>query len=314
MLAYDENRLMNFTTPILLLAYNRPALTEQTFNTIRQQKPERLYVALDGVNVLKDGDAEKCEVVKAIIKSVDWDCKVKVLYRQQHLGCKLAVSGAINWFFEQEEEGIILEDDCLPCPDFFKYCSELLEYYRNDEKVWMISGTNQMGEYKPERSYHYVRLGSVWGWASWRRAWQNYDVVIKDWPENKDIWAKLFKSKGLVKQRTNATQKTYQGEIDTWDYQWAYAMAEHGAYAVMPSVNLVENIGFGSGATHTFETPEKLYNKTDKTLKFPLNHPPNKILLDDLNNLDDLIFNFLYPKVESNTLSRFQRVKSFLKI
>lgn len=305
---------MSFTTPILLLAYNRPVLTERVFNAIRQQKPQRLYVALDGINVLKDGDAEKCEAVKAIIKTVDWDCKVKVLYRQQHLGCKLAVSGAINWFFEQEEEGIILEDDCLPHPDFFRYCSELLEYHRDNEKVWMISGTNQMGEYEPEQSYHYLRLGSVWGWATWRRAWQNYDVAMKDWPENKEIWTKLFKDKGLVNQRTNATQKTYQGEVDTWDYQWAYVMAKYDAFAVMPSVNLVENIGFGGGATHTNEQPEKLYNQTDKILEFPLNHPPNKILSGYDNGIDSLIANYLSPKIESKASSRFQKVRSFLKI
>lgn len=257
---------MTFNTPILLLSYNRPQLTDRVFDAIRQQQPKKLYVAIDGANVIKDGDAEKCEAVRQIVRIVDWECDVKMLYRQEHLGCKRAVSGAIDWFFSQEEEGIILEDDCLPTPDFFKFCGELLEYYRDNEKVWMVSGTNQMGEYKPEQSYHFLRLGSVWGWATWKRAWQHYDVNMKDWPENRGIWQRLFKDKDLVDKRTNATQKTYSGEIDTWDYQWAYAMVKHDAFAVMPSVNLVENIGFGSGATHTNEQLEKLYNKTDKTL------------------------------------------------
>ncbi len=305
---------MKFTKPILLLAYNRPALMERVFEAIRKQQPTKLYVALDGINILESEDDERCEAVKAIIKTVDWDCKVKVLYRQQHLGCKLAVSGAISWFFEQEEEGMILEDDCLPHPGFFKYCSELLEYYRDNEKVWMISGTNQMGEYQPEQSYHFVRLGSVWGWATWKRAWQHYDVEMRGWPENKETWSELFKNERLIAQRTQASEKAYRGEIDTWDYQWAYAMAKHDTYAIMPSVNLVENIGFGEGATHTNAVPEKLYNKTDKTLKFPLKHPPNKILSIENKFIDELIFNYLYGKNESNTLSRFQKVKSFLNI
>lgn len=284
---------MSFQTPILLLTYNRPHLAERVFEAIREQEPSRLYIAADGPRANRVGDAEKCQQVRTIAGKVDWDCQVQTFFLDENLGCKLAVSSAIDWFFKQEEEGIILEDDCLPHTDFFRYCEELLAYYRQEEKVWMISGTNQIGHYETRTSFHFAHLGSVWGWATWKRAWRHYDVNMNDWPQNQNVFENHFSTE-LAQQRKAVTEKTYQGHINTWDYQWAYAMVKNGGLSVVPSVNLVENIGFGEDATHTEAKPEGLYNKTDKGIGFPLKYPA-EVVAD--RNFDNEVYNRLKPKV-----------------
>lgn len=286
---------MPLETPILFLVYNRPQLTAQVFEAIKAQQPAKLYIAADGPKINKEGDEQKCQQVREVVAQVDWPCEVKTLFREENIGCKLAVSSAIDWFFEQEEEGIILEDDCQPHPDFFKYCEELLNHYRLEEKVWMISGTNQLGEYKTAASHHFVRLGSIWGWATWRRAWQHYDANMHDWPQNKQVFEKYF-SPEQAAQRTNVTEKTYQNELDTWDYQWAYTMVKNGGLCATPTVNLVQNIGFGPDATHTDAQPEGLDNSIIRTLKYPLQYP-DKIEAD--SEFDDEVFERLRGEKEN---------------
>ena len=169
-------------TPVLFLIFNRPETTEIVFSVIRKAEPPRLYVAADGPRPDYPNDAESCEIVRAIATDVNWDCKVKTLFRDQNLGCKLAASKAIDWFFEQELEGIILEDDCLPDQSFFWFCQELLGKYRDDTRIMHIGGTNfQFGKERTKYSYYFSRYAHVWGWASWRRAWKFYDVEMKNW-------------------------------------------------------------------------------------------------------------------------------------
>ena len=154
-------------TPVLFLVFNRPDTTAQVFEAIRQAKPPRLYVASDGAREDKEGELEKVKQVREIVSQVDWNCEVKTLFRDKNLGCKIAVSSAIDWFFEQEEMGIILEDDCLPHPTFFRFCQELLERYRDDERIGMISGNNfQFGRKCTDYSYYFSMYSHIWGWAS----------------------------------------------------------------------------------------------------------------------------------------------------
>ncbi|OWS70679.1 hemolytic protein HlpA-like protein [Polynucleobacter campilacus] len=262
-------------SPILFLVFNRPDVTQRVFDAIRQARPPKLYIAADGPRKNKVGEVERCALVQEIVSQVDWPCEVSKLIRQDNLGCKIAVSSAIDWFFSKEPEGIILEDDCLPHPDFFPYCDELLERYRNDERVGMISGDNfQKGIKRGDGDYYFSQFCHIWGWASWARAWKQYDADLAQWPKLKaKDW---LGSLGFSETETTYWQKTfnrvYSGQQDTWDYQWIFACWFHNMLAVMPNSNLISNIGFGHQATHT--TAESIYaNMATKPINFPLHHP-----------------------------------------
>jgi len=299
--------LMEPKTPVLFLIFNRPDHTRRVFDAIRQAKPSRLFIAADGPRHDRPGERERCEEVRRIATTVDWDCEVVTLFRVENLGCKRAVSSAIDWFFAHVEEGIVLEDDCLPSQSFFSYCQELLSHYRSDARIMQICGSNLLNE--PGRSghsYFFSNYGPVWGWASWRRAWQHYDVEMKLWPD--------IKAKGLheyfcqgpeeAKYRLELYDRVHSGEIDTWDYQWGFAKMINGGLSITPSSNMVSNIGFGIDSTHT--SAACVFSDMDVTdLAMPLNHP--QYVLRDVGY--DLKFNDLYlPK----RASAYQRIRSAL--
>ena len=236
---------------VLFLVFNRPDTTRQVFEAIRAAKPPRLYVAADGPRIGREEDKERCEEVRRIATAVNWPCKVKTLCRDENLGCKLGVSGAIDWFFANEEEGIIIEDDILPLPSFFPYCDELLEKYRENEKIAMISGCNLIShKFAPSESYFFSRNIHIWGWASWRRAWRHYDVAMNSWPQWRDQGglSKMFPKKRLLARYWgDIYDSAYSGKIDTWDFQWHYTCWRFGALSVSPAHNLTQNLGFGFG-------------------------------------------------------------------
>ena len=241
-------------TPILFIIFNRPDTTQKVFNTIRKAKPKQLFIAADGSRPDREGEIEKCQKSRKIATSVDWDCEVKTLFRDKNLGCKIAISSAIDWFFENVEEGIILEDDCLPNQSFFWFCQELLEYYRNDTRIMHISANNfQFGRVRGEGSYYFSKYGSTWGWATWRRAWKHYDVNMKNFEEFKKEAQinNVFPIKQQQKYWTKVFQLVHEGKIDTWDHQWAYTCFINNGLCIKPNINLVSNIGFGSNSTHT---------------------------------------------------------------
>ncbi|WP_292463380.1 hypothetical protein [Methanolobus sp.] len=220
-------------------------------------------------------EAEKCRAVRAIINKVDWDCEVLTNYSDVNLGCKRRISSGLDWVFDTVEEAIILEDDCLPDPTFFRFCEELLEKYRDDERIAMISGDNfQFGRRRTEYSYYFSRYPHIWGWASWRRAWKNYDVEMKLWPEIRDGgWLRdLLKSTKSVWYWRYIFEKAYNGKKDTWDYQWTFSCWTQNALTVIPSVNLVSNIGFGKNAVHT-NIKEKYADMRAEQMKYPILHP-----------------------------------------
>lgn len=241
-------------TPILFLVFRRPDTTRTVFEAIRQAKPKRLYVAADGPRPHKVGEAELCSEVRQIATAVDWPCEVKTLFREENLGCKRAVSSAVTWFFEHEEQGIILEDDCLPHPDFFGFCEKLLERYAEDGRIMVITGNNfQNGQKRGNASYYFSKYCHCWGWASWRRAWRHYQVDLPFWPK----WSKSAEWQAIhpdpVERRYWATiiEAIRAGKIDTWDHQWTTSVWYQKGLTVTPNVNLVSNIGFGPDATHT---------------------------------------------------------------
>jgi hypothetical protein len=263
-------------TPVLLLVFNRPDTTLRVFETIRQVKPKRLFIAGDGPRAARPDDAPRVARVRETVSRVDWDCEVKTLFREENLGCGRAVSGAITWFFNQVERGIVLEDDTLPSPSFFTFCETLLAHYQNDERVMHIGGTSVLGRKRfAPHSYYFSRYPAIWGWASWARAWQHYRL---QWHDALAVDA-LLASAGLgFTEKERAYWKQCFAEISanpnhTWDYQWHFTLWQRQGICVTPNTNLITNIGFGADGTHTLNADWDIANLPRFEIPFPLKHP-----------------------------------------
>jgi hypothetical protein len=255
---------MAFDVPILLLVFNRPNTTEKVFSKIKEIQPGKLFIAADGPRGGIEGEKEKCDAVrKLILEGIDWPCELKILFRDQNLGCGLAVSGAISWFFEHVEEGIILEDDTLPDLSFFSFCKELLAKYRFHDRIKMISGNNfQKGKWRGDGSYYFSAYSHIWGWATWRRAWQQYDFSLKELDDNSidDCMRKYFKENSVLEYWKKTFQLVKRGMINTWDYQLLFSIWKDDGVSIIPNMNLVSNIGFGQFSTHTLYENDKASN------------------------------------------------------
>ena len=269
-------------TPVLLVTFNRPETTLKVLEAIKRVKPKQIFISSDGPRSDRPEDQKKINEVRRLLDtSIDWDCQVHKLYREKNLGCKLGVSGAISWFFENVEAGIILEDDCLPESSFFQFCEELLQKYQQDDQVMMISG-DYFVEPKNDVSYYFTKHFHIWGWATWRRAWQNYDIEMKDWPSRKDeLKAKLKFNPRVWKSYASSLDQVFEGRLDTWDYQWVFSSWSRGGLAICPTRNLISNIGFGADATHT-QSVESIFScRNILNIEFPLKHPAK--IMRDLN-------------------------------
>ena len=267
--------LNTLRTPVLFIVFNRPDPTNRVFEAIRKAKPARLYVAADGPRQDRMDDIERVAKVRKIATAVDWPCEVKTLFREKNLGCKLGCSTAISWLFEHEEQGIILEDDCLPHHDFFYFCETLLNYYRNDSRILTICGTNIQTNYKRgSESYYFSKYIFVWGWASWRRAWKYYDGKISFWPQWKDSedWNEKFTDTVEKKYWKKVFDTVYSNPPDTWDYPFIASAWRKGGLSVVSSVNLISNIGFGEDATRTTDPSYKDANLPVESIG-ELTHP-----------------------------------------
>lgn len=293
-----------FETPVLFLIFNREDTTQRVFDAIRQQKPKYLFVAADGARKHRPDEVEKCRRVKDIIKKVDWDCELKTLYREENLGCKIAVSSAITWFFENVEQGIILEDDCLPDPSFFPFCEELLIRYKDDNRVGHIGGNcNFPDAITDGLSYDFCSISHIWGWASWRRVWQNYDVNFSYWNEAQKSRIKrksLFKNLKEEIYFSSFLPDALNGNkgINTWDVQFHYMLRVQHQLSVYPAVNLVSNIGISSfDATHKASRRTKKYIIQTKSIAFPLHHPLYKIANHQIDSLTFGTIFFSYKRL-----------------
>jgi hypothetical protein len=272
-----------FQTPVLLLTFNRPDSTQAVFNEIRKARPVQLVVATDVPRKDHLEDIEKSRKVLEIIWQIDWDCTLSILSRDENLGSKIGIIAAIDWFFSQFDEGIILEDDCVPDQSFFLFCQELLERYRDDKRITMISGNNyQFGKRRTNYSYYFSRYTLCWGWATWKRAWQYHDINMKQWPSIREgSWLNdILHDQKTVKYWTSYFEDTYKTEIYSWDYQWLFISWIQGGLCIQPNTNLVSNIGFNEFATNTKDKKNILSNVPVSRLQFPLNHPPF-IIRDD---------------------------------
>jgi len=283
-----------FRVPILIIAFNRPKTTEKLYEVIKKIKPKDLFVSFDAPRSGNISDEKNCSKVQDIFNSIDWDCRVRKFYHNSNVGCDKSVVGAINWFFEQVDEGIILEDDCLPDTSFFAFCDILLNKYRTDERIMMISGDNFLSHYySSEDSYLFSRYALIWGWATWKRAWSKYDNKMS-------TYAEFVSSKKINGVFSNFIQrafwniifyKRYYGYNTAWDSKWTYALLVNSGMCIAPTVNLVENIGFDENATNTKEKAQKRYRIKAESIPLPLNHPA--IIMVD-NNYDAKTFNRVF--------------------
>jgi hypothetical protein len=241
-------------TPIAYIVFNRPQHTERTFAVLREQRPSQLFVIADGPRLGHPEDGERCAAVRAIVEQVDWPCEVQRNYAESNLGLKRRVSSGLDWVFEQVERAIVLEDDCVAHPDFFLFCDALLEHYSEDERVAVVTGNNfQNGRRRGHASYYFSKYNHCWGWATWRRAWRQYQGDLAFWPEWRisDAWMRQTPDKVERRYWERIFERVRAGQIDSWAYPWTGSVWYHGGLTATPNVNLVSNIGFGPDSTHT---------------------------------------------------------------
>ena len=272
--------------PVLMIVFNRPETTERVFGEVRKYAPEKLYVAADGPRPDKP-DAECCAAVRKIFDRVDWPCEVKTLFSPGNLGCRNAPPAGISWFFEHEKAGIILEDDCLPSQDFFRFCEEMSNRYEGDERIMLISGNCYFDRPANSADYTFSRFVWTWGWATTREAWAKFDHDMKDFPQ--------FKQSGRIRsclpghpymqwRLIRIFQKCYEKSpyfYDVWDWMWSYAVLKNHGLCIVPNRNLVSNIGL-ENASHSMN--RRAVNRPLQPLPEKLCHPAD-IKPDDANDL-----------------------------
>ena len=276
-----ENK-KNSKAPILFVVFNRKDIALQAFSKIREYAPKRLYIAADGPRLEVIGEDEICKSVKEeILKSIDWDCEINTLFSESNKGCSLGVSSAIDWFFKNEEYGIILEDDCIASNSFFRFAEELLFKYKDDQRIGMIAGHNAVRKYNFKASYCFSKYKACWGWATWRRAWENQDINMA-WQEGESKMNIILNSGYLSKDVLNWKNKIksiLNSRVSAWDWQWYFSLSAQNQLCIFSRENLVSNIGFGENATHTKGSMKRVLAANE--LVFPLEHP--KYIVPDYN-------------------------------
>lgn len=234
-------------TPILLITFNRPDTTKKVFDAIKKAGPNKLYVFNDGPRYGIQSDIIARNEIKKIIGQVDWQCEVSLNFAETNHGCGPGVSSAISWAFNNENRLIILEDDCLPVMPFFTYCNTLLEKYKDDNRICMISGNNYSeNKNATDDSYFFSKYGHIWGWATWKRVWDKYSYEMKDWPAFREAnqLANVFTTRREQKYFLKYFNTIYKkDEKGTWDFQWFYCRVKEYGLSIVPSRNLVTNIG-----------------------------------------------------------------------
>lgn len=268
---------MQLETPVAFFVFNRPELARTVFDEIRRARPRKLFVVADGPRPDRPGEADACAAARRVATEVDWKCDVVYNYSDKNLGCRKRVASGLDWVFGQCDSAIVLEDDCLPDQCFFPFCSELLDRFREDERVMLISGNNfDNAISKGPYSYYFTRRAHTWGWAAWSRTWKHYDVNLSQrrFLFTRDWLIDVLGDEVEAREFEEILDALESGLIDTWDYQLAFACWIQHGLTVIPSRNLVRNIGFGPGATHTVNLTDPRANIGSGSIEFPLRHPP----------------------------------------
>ncbi len=321
----------NFNTPILIIAWRRPKQTQELINKVKLINPKNLYIACDGPRQDNEEDKKKVKHTREILlKSFEKETSKKYLFSDNNQGCKVGVTNAINWMFKYEKEGIILEDDCIPHLDFFIFCQEMLETYKNDYRIWSITGHNQQRNIQVGNgTYYFSKFPRSWGWATWKRSWEKYDRDITDWPQ--------IKTKGILKNKLISRRELkfwekildkiyYYNSPNTWDYQWSLSAFLNSGLTIVPNKNLIQNIGFDEDATHTFLGKADNIIDIDKENSnriFPTKHPDYFVINKKADDLVDILeysggnrFSkvYIFKKIKNLKLKVFKFIETFLNL
>lgn len=262
-------------TPVVLLTFNRPTLTQRVWDVVCQLQPETLVIVSDGPRDGNAADSAQVAEVRRIMADVPWPCHVIRDYAAVNMGLRRRVSSGLDSVFAQFERAIILEDDCLPALSFFAFCEELLDRYADDRRVHSICGTNfQRGQQRTPYSYYFSHRHHVWGWATWRRAWSHFDLAMTRWPEfvAQNGMALVTDDDYEASYWTQLFQQTYDGKVETWAYPWAFSCLTQSAYCIRPNRNLITNIGGFVDSTHPGPSA-RLHDLPLEEIG-PLGHPP----------------------------------------
>ena len=285
---------MSYNTPILFLVFNRPEKTQIIFDIIKKLKPKKLYISADGPRKNRIKDNLLCDQVRSIVKKINWDCEQKIKFNNTNLGCKINVIESIDWFFSNVEEGIILEDDCVPSESFFYFCEELLSKYKNNEKIMQINGFNSgLNSYlDTDDSYYFSKLNTTWGWATWRRAWQKFDYNLESYIEfkQKGKIKEFYKDKGIPKWMEKYLDKTFNKEDNIWSINWAFSILKNSGLCITPNINLIENIGFDKQST---SGKTEIFNEWQETKSFEIQSITHPREIEHNLKLDRLVFNII---------------------
>jgi hypothetical protein len=262
--------------PVVLIVYNRLETTARVFARIAAARPKTLLIVADGPRADRPGDADRCAAVQELVTRPPWNCDVRVNRAQSNLGFNRRISSGLAWAFDLFDEVIVLEDDCLPEPTFFPFCSELLGRFRYDERVMMITGDNfQFGRRRGEGSYYFSQCVGTWGWAAWRRSFMHFDREMRDWPSERrsDMLRRVWPVPSVAEYWRARFDEAHGGRVDAWDYQWAFAMWRRRALQVAPRVNLVRYIGCRPDSAHTSDPHAPFCEVATVPIGFPLAHP-----------------------------------------
>lgn len=303
---------MAFNTPILLIIFNRPHLVQNLFDEVKKQKPKQLFVFCDGARKDRAEEEELLQKSKDIFENqIDWDCDLKTNYLKENKGAGRAIVSAIKWFFENVEQGIVLEEDCFPHQEFFTYCEELLDKYKDNERVMFIGGNNFLDKTITDNSYYFSANSHIWGWATWRRAVNGYSFEVNN-ISNKEIKTILKKYLLSWHQREffyDIFRLIKKNRINSWDYQLVFNIWRQNGVSIIPAVNLVKNVGFDKNAIHTKDTNSRYAKLTFNNI-LPLKHPEN---IEINKEADYLYFKEFNYKSTLRLFYRFLRRSFFLR-
>lgn len=296
-------------TPIVLIIFRRPQTTAKLLEALRQVKPKTLFIIADAPRASATGEFEKCRETRQLLENLDWDCQLYKNYSESNLGVFRRVSTGLDWVFSKVERAIILEDDCLPHPSFFPFCEELLARYAEDRRIGSISGNNfQAIQPSCPESYYFSRYHHSWGWATWRRAWDYFDAEMTHWPQARDqhLLRSILEESQALNYWEDIFQKVYEGEIQAWDYRWTLSGWLQSFLNILPSVNLVSNIGFGADASNTLQARHPLANLPIQEIHFPLRHPPFILRNDEADRYtQNTIFSPSFSRRLTHKVARF---------
>jgi len=297
---------MSLKVPVLLITYKRPETTRLVLNEIRKIQPLKLYISQN--LYANKTDIKKHTETLEIIENIDWNCEVNYLRYQNHLSARDSIYNSISWFFENVEEGIILEDDCLPNESFFKFCEILLSKYKNNKEINMIAGTNYFEDLNDEMNYFYSKHFMVWGWATWKDRWQEFKLedFSRYYQELQITSLKKYYSRRYIHYMNKRWKKSSRFEIDTWDYQWVHHCLLKETFSIVPPRNLISNIGI-DGTNTRFKTPSHFreLHELDKIQNFKNEYIKQNIKYD--NKITKYILN-------TPTKLLFNRIKSIIKL